>query len=146
MYAGQQDWEGHYKRVESMIDEFAAKTGKVGNSVQSLLDALKLRDQINIQLEKVAGFASLRRDEDMRISSNQALFQRAQTLGVKWGESSSWFQPELLKVPEDKLHDWLKEPDPKLYQHYFDDLLRSKTHILSSREEELLAMSSKATD
>src|SRR5207248_10056076 len=95
--------------------------------------------------EKVAGFTSLRRDEDMRVAANQGLFQRAQTLGVKSAESSSWFQPELLTIPEDKLRDWLKQPDLRIYQHYFDDLLRSKAHILSAREEELLAMSSKAT-
>ena len=34
----------------------------------------------------------------------------------------------------------------KVYQHYFDDLLRTKAHILSAREEELLAMSGKATE
>src|SRR5690348_5296270 len=146
MYASVPDWEADYKKVDAMIGQFAAKAGKVGDSAQSLLDALKLRDQINIQLEKVAGFTSLRRDEDMRVSANQAMFQRATTLGVKWGESSSWFQPELLKIPEDKLRDWLKEPQLKIYQHFFDDLLRTKPHILSSREEELLAMSSKATD
>src|SRR5437764_13138297 len=120
-----------------MIDQFASEKGKVGDSAESLLHALKLRDDINVQLEKVAGFASLRRDEDMRVSANQALFQRAQTLGVKWGESSSWFQPELLKIPEDKLRDWLKQPELQVYEHFFDDLLRSKAHILSAREEEL---------
>jgi oligoendopeptidase F len=146
MYGGEQDWQAHYKKLEGMIGEFAAKRGKVGDSAKSLLDALTLHDQINIQLEKVAGFTSLRRDEDMRVSANQALFQRAQTLSVKWGESSSWFQPELLKIPEDKLRDWLKQPELKVYQHFFDDLLRTKAHILSPREEELLAMSSKATD
>src|SRR6266403_97805 len=145
MYASQDDWEAHYKKIESMIKDFAAKAGKVGESASSLLSALKLQDEINIQLEKVAGFTSLRRDEDMRMAANQGLFQRAQTLGVKWAESSSWFQPELLTIPEDKLRDWLKQPDLRIYQHYFDDLLRSKAHILSAREEELLAMSSKAT-
>jgi oligoendopeptidase F len=139
------NWEAHYKKVESMIKDFAAKAGKVGESASSLLSALKLQDEINIQLEKVAGFTSLRRDEDMRVAANQALFQRAQTLGVKWAESASWFQPELLTIPEDKLRDWLKQPDLRIYQHYFDDLLRSKAHILSAREEELLAMSIKAT-
>ena len=146
MYSSQEQWAAHYKKVEAMIGEFAAKTGKVGDSPKSLLEALKLRDQINIQLEKVAGFSALRRDEDMRVSANQGLFQRAQTLGMKWGEDSSWFQPELLKVPEETLRDWLKQPELKVYQHYFDDLLRSKAHILSAREEELLAMSSKAAD
>ena len=146
MYASAQDWEAHYKKVEAMVSEFAAKTGKVDDSPEALLSALTLRDQINVQLEKVDGFASLRRDEDMRVAANQALYQRAQTLAVKWGESSSWFQPELLKIPEEKLRGWLKLPEFQVYQHYFDDLLRSKPHILSSREEELLAMSSKATD
>src|SRR5262249_43919348 len=146
MFASDQDWEADYKKVDSMISEFATKKGEVGDSARSLLDALKQRDQINIQLEKVAAYASLRRDEDMRVTANQALFQRAETLGVKWGESSSWFQPELLKLPEDKLRGWLNQPELKVYQHYFDDLLRTKEHILSAREEELLAMSSKATD
>src|SRR5262245_28366697 len=91
MYTSQEDWEAHYKKVDSMINEFAAKAGKVGDSAQSLLEALKLRDQINIQLEKVAGYVSLRRDEDMRVPANQAFYQRAETLAVKWGESSSWF-------------------------------------------------------
>src|SRR5258708_4279058 len=49
MYAGQEEWDAHYKKVESMIGEFAAKTGKIGDSSASLLEALKLRDQINIQ-------------------------------------------------------------------------------------------------
>jgi len=146
MYASQDDWEAHYKKLEAMIKDFAAKQGKVGESASSLLSALKLRDEVNVQLEKVFGYASLRRDEDMRVTANQALFQRAQTLGVNWGESSSWFQPELLAIPEEKLREWLKQPDLRIYQHFFDDLLRTKAHILSAREEELLAMSSKATD
>src|SRR6266513_2810209 len=46
MYASQEDWEAHYKKVESMIKDFAAKAGKVGKSANSLLSALKLRDEI----------------------------------------------------------------------------------------------------
>src|SRR6476646_1532897 len=64
MYSSQQDWETHYKKLEGMIDEFAGKKGKVGESDASLMDALKLRDQINVQLEKIAGYTSLKRDED----------------------------------------------------------------------------------
>jgi oligoendopeptidase F len=146
MYATTDEWEAHYKQVEAMVGEFAAKKGKVGESAESLLAALKLRDQVNIQLEKVAGYSSMKRDEDMRVAASQALYQRATSLGVKWDESSSWFQPELLRIPEAKLREWLQQADLKVYQHFFDDLLRSKAHILSAREEELLAMSGKATE
>src|ERR1043166_4960060 len=64
MYSSQEQWAAHYKKVEAMIGEFAAKTGKVGDSPKSLLEALKLRDQINIQLEKVAGFSAPRRGHE----------------------------------------------------------------------------------
>lgn len=146
MYASNEQWDAHYQKVEAMVSEFAAKKGTAGKSPESLLELLKLRDQVNVQLEKLYAYAAMRRDEDMRQPGPQGLFQRAQTLAVKWDESASWFQPELLKVPEPQLRDWLQKPGLKIYSHYIDDLLRSKEHILSAREEELLAMSGKATD
>lgn len=146
MYPSPADWEAHYKKIEGMVDEFAAMKGKAGQSSESLLKALKLRDQVNVQLEKLYAFAAMRRDEDMRVPASQALQQRAQTLAVKWDEAGSWFAPELLALPEDQLRGWVKEGDLKVYAHYMDDLLRSKPHVLSAREEELLAMAGKATE
>jgi oligoendopeptidase F len=146
MYNSTQQWDADYKRIDGMIADFASRQGKLGQSSEPLLEALKLRDQINIQLEKLAAYASMRRDEDMRQTDAQALFQRAQTLAVKWDEAGSWFQPELLRIPEVQLRSWLKQPELRIYEHYFEDLLRSKSHILSPREEELLAMAGKATE
>ncbi len=146
MYASEGAWDEHYAKVEKMVAEFAAHKGTTGKSAAALLEVMELRDAINIQLEKLAAYASMRRDEDMRQSGPQALYQRAQTLGMKYGEAASWLQPELLRIPEGDLKTWLKEPKLKVYTHYFEDLLRSKAHILSAREEELLAMSGKATE
>jgi len=146
MYATAEKWEEQYQRITSLVAEFAAKKGTVGQSAENLLAALQLRDQISIQIEKLYAYATMKRDEDMRISTAQGLYQRAQTVAVAWDEASSWFQPELLRIPEDRLRGWLEGADLKVYQHYFDDLLRTKAHILSAREEELLAMSGKATE
>lgn len=146
MYASLENWEGHYQELETKVAEFGKKKGALGESAKTLLDALQLRDQINIQLEKLSAYAAMRRDEDMRQPGSQALFQRAQTLSVKWDETSSWFQPEWLRIPEPRLREFQQQPDLKVYAHYFDDLWRSKAHILSAREEELLAMAGKAME
>ena len=146
MYASPERWEEHYQQVASLVAEFAAKKGKTSESARSLLAAMQLRDQISVQLEKLHAYAMMKRDEDMRVPASQAIYQRAQTLAVKWNEASAWFQPELLRIPEDQLRGWLQEADLKVYQHYFDDLLRTRAHILSAREEELLAMAGKATE
>jgi oligoendopeptidase F len=146
MYESQEAWDDHYKQLQSLVTEFAARKSRTGASAEALLETLKLRDQINIQLEKLQAYASMRRDEDMRLTESQARFQRAQTLSVAYDEAASWFQPELLQIPEDRLRTWLEQGDLKVYAHFFDDLLRSKAHILSPREEELLAMAGKATE
>jgi oligoendopeptidase F len=146
MYATPEAWAEHGRKIEALAAEFAAQKGAASTSAKSLLAALQLRDQINIQLEKLSAYAAMRRDEDMREPGPQALYQRAQTLAVKWEESSAWFQPELLRIPEAQLRDWLQQPELKVYAHFFDDLLRSKAHILPAREEELLAMAGKALD
>jgi oligoendopeptidase F len=146
MYAAPQEWDAHYAKLEGMIKDFAGLRGEVTKSPESLLAAMKLRDQVNVQLEKLYAYALMRKDEDMRISASQALAQRAQTLEVKWNEAASWFAPELLKMPEDRLRQWLKQPNLSVYNHFFDDLLRSREHILSAREEELLAMAGKAVE
>jgi len=146
MYATPKDWDADYAAIEGMIGDFTARKGAVGQSAGSLGAALALRDKINVQLEKLSAYASMRRDEDMRQPDTQALFKRSQTISVKWDEASSWFQPELLRIPEETLRGWLQEPALKVYGHFFDDLLRSKAHILSAREEEILAMAGKATE
>ena len=146
MYASAEAWTRHYQEIEAMVGEFAALRGKCGESAATLLRALQLHDQLGVQLEKLVAYATMRHHEDMREPALQASLQRAQTLAVKAGEASAWFQPEVLQIPEDKLKAWLRQDDLKLYAHFFDDLLRSKAHILSPREEELLAMSAQSTE
>ena len=146
MYANEAAWDKHYQQVGELVGQFAQRKGMVGKSAADLLAALQQRDQINIQLEKLSAYASMRKDEDMRQPAQQALAQRSQTLEVKYAEASAWFQPELLQIPEPRLREWLQQDGLKVYAHYFDDLLRSRKHVLSPREEELLAMSGKATD
>lgn len=145
MYASESEWQSHNAKVEAMIKQFSSRKGTV-KSASALLDTLKARDQIGIQLEKLGAYAQMRLDEDMRVSESQARSQRASTLAVQWGEAVSWLTPELLALPEATLRDWIQQGDLKVYQHYIDDIVRVKAHVLTAREEELLAMAGKATE
>ncbi|HOX04082.1 MAG TPA: oligoendopeptidase F [Candidatus Paceibacterota bacterium] len=146
MYADADAWGAHYRQLEALVSAWAGRKGSAGQSAASLLETLRLRDQLNIQIEKLSAFAMMRRDEDMRQAAPQALYQRAQTLAVQFEESSAWFQPELLAIPEERIRSWLREPGLEIYSHYFDDLWRTRKHVLTPREEELLAMAGKATE
>jgi oligoendopeptidase F len=146
MYESAEAWDQHHDQVQSLIRELESRKGTLGTNADSLAAALELHDQVNVQLEKLQAYAAMRHHEDMRSPGPQARQQRAETLAVACGEATAWFQPELLQIPERRLKEWLGEERLQVYEHYFDDLLRSKAHILSAREEELLAMSGKATE
>lgn len=144
MYASQEAWDEHYQQIEELVGQLAALKGTASDGPEQLLKILQLKDQLNSQLDKLYAFASHQFDEDMRQAGNQAVRDRARTLVAKYSEASSWLDPELTQLPKDKLNVWLQRDDLRLYQHYFDNLLRLQKHILSSGEEELLAMASKA--
>jgi oligoendopeptidase F len=65
MYARPEQWEDDNKKIEAMVADFESRKGTTGESPQKLLETLRLRDRINIQLEKLSAYASMRRDEDM---------------------------------------------------------------------------------
>ena len=45
-----------------------------------------------------------------------------------------------MEISEEQYADFLEaQPKLQVYQHYFDKLLQGKDHVLSQREEELLA-------
>ena len=145
MYGSEKEWNEHYRQIEQLIDQFSQFKGTAGDSPEALLKILELQDQIDIQLDKIYAYASHQFDQDMRQSSAQALRDRAATLAVRYGEAKAWLAPELTSLPDATLERWLQGEDLRPYAHYFDDLVRRRAHILSPREEGLLASASKAT-
>lgn len=143
-YADTAAWEADFAKVDGSMGQLAARKGMLGKSPENLLAILKLRDALGVRLERVYAYAMLVRDQDTRDPGPQALYDRASSLGVKYREAISWFDPELLALPEETLRNWCRD-DPKLavYEHFFDNVLRQRRHVLSAREEELLAMGGK---
>jgi oligoendopeptidase F len=145
-YDSMETWTRHAAELAERVKAFASLKGTIGKGPDALLSALELRSRLHVEIEKLHAYATMRHHEDMRLTEPQSLEQRARTLSVEYTEAGSWFNPELLEIPEEILRAWLESDDLKVYEHFIDDLLRSRAHILSPREEELLAMSSKATE
>jgi len=134
-------WEAEYAALEKGSKEMASYKGTLKNGADQLLKVLKAKDDIESRIDKVNVFASLTADQDTRDGAAQALKARAQTLAVNYSQAMSWFQPELTSLPFEQIDSWMREKkDLALYRQYFDNLFRQKKHILSPREEELLAM------
>jgi oligoendopeptidase F len=134
-------WQKEYAALEKKIGDLAAFKGTLSEGPEQLAKALELRDEIEPRISRVFVYASLLADQDTRVSENQALETKARSLVVNYSQATSWFEPELIALTHDRIEDWMQqEPKLRLYDQAFDNLFRQQKHILSPREEELLAM------
>ena len=135
------EWKTEFAAVEKKVEELGGYKGTLTQGPEQLLKVLKARDDTKAKLDRVYVYASLLSDQDTRVGDNQALKSRARSLWIKYGQLTSWMEPELTAIPFEQLESWMKELSGlALYRQAFDNLFRQKKYILSAREEELLAM------
>ena len=140
MYGSQDAWEKDFSEAEQMAGEFGSFSGKLGESADTLLKALKSRDALWLKAEKVYVYAQMKSDEDNTASLYQELSRRAQGLFAKLSAATSFFVPELMELPEDTLYRYLEEnPDLGVYDYLIRNLIRQKQHVLPKEQEHILA-------
>ena len=134
-------WEEDYNNVKKLINEIKEYQGKLVMSGKDLTDCLLKNDELMSICDKVFVYSKMKRDEDNNNSMYQSLADRAMTLVTEAHAASSYIVPEIISIPEEKLKEFIRMNNSlKVYNQFFDELLRQKKHILSEKEEKILAM------
>jgi len=141
IFSSEAQFETAFKNVETLTGTLAGLKGTLGKSAASLLTALKTRDELQSEFDKVLVFAGMTYHEDMSLAAAQGRNDRAEALGTRVSQAASWIMPEIQSIPDATIEEWVtKNADLKLYAHFLADIERMRAHTLSAREEELLAM------
>ncbi len=141
MYPTPAAWEADFNTLKSNLSRFDQYKGHLGDSPSTLLACLQLSDSLNQIGDNLYVYAYLKLDEDNRSSESQELTGRISGLGADVAQATSFMQPELVSIGKDRIMSMLKtSPELSVYEHYFDDLFRTQQHILSEKEENILAL------
>lgn len=128
--------------VEERIQEYEAYRGKLGNSAEYLKNYLTYDESVDETLSLLSAYAMQKRDQDTSVSENQALVSRVRSLAVKAMAASSFADPEILSIPDEKMAGFLASPELAHYKKQLERLLEKKAHMLSEKEEAILAAAS----
>lgn len=140
-------WEQDFKRVKEMAEQIKGFQGKLAENAQKLLECFKKSDELLSLNDKVFVYARMKRDEDNANATYQALTERASSLATEVYSAISFIVPEMLSIPEDTLLSYVNSNNElSVYLFMIKENLRQKEHILSEREEQILAMSSEISD
>ncbi|WP_428815876.1 oligoendopeptidase F [Lactococcus lactis] len=141
IYKTDKEWEAELTRIKSelsLVEE--TDPGHLLDSAESLLIITEKMLSISQQVEKLYVYASMKNDQDTREAKYQEYQSKATALYVKFGEVYAFYEPEFLKISKEVYNKWLGELKKlKNYDHMFERLFAKKAHILSQKEEKLLA-------
>ena len=138
-----QQWESEFQEVKQLIPSMSSYQGKLGESADSLFQALKAQDQLLERIGKLYTYAHMRYDQDTTNSFYQGLDDRIKNLYTQAASTLAYIVPEILSIDEEKVKKFLNEKEElKLYEHSLDELNLQRPHVLSAEQEALLAEAS----
>ncbi len=133
-------WTRGYKKLEGMIGEFEKFRGKLGRSAKTLRACCDFEVQFERLGERLGVYAFLKSSEDVANSAYQGMVAQYTYLATQAGEAASFIAPEVQAIPRKKMAAFLKGPALAPYRFQLEKLLRYRPHILSAKEERVLAM------
>ena len=146
MYPDESQWDKDVADCVKAAEEFKRFEGRITESSDTLYEALAEKDAIWQKLEHAYVYAAMKKDEDNRVTKYQTMDDKCGSALAKASAAMSFFAPELLAAPEEKILSFIDE-NPKLKQYEFvlKDALREKKHVLTAAEENILAQMSEVT-
>ncbi len=133
-----EQWEDEFKALSLETDRISQFEGKLVDE-KSVLDCLCLEDEQSQRIERLYVYATMRHDEDGAVEKYNSMRGRIEMLAVKFSTASSFVVPELLSLPDEMLLRVADSEKGKPFSYSLKELIRSKSHVLSQKEEKLLA-------
>lgn len=129
--------ESYFAEVRAGLSEITAFKNKLtpANAIECLL----VMSKVSYKLTKVYVFLHLKGDENKSDTHYQELGARVSMLASEFGEATSFISPSLAAF---KKEDLIAMRDSEKYSYFsmlIDGILRNKKHLLSQKEEALLA-------
>ncbi len=143
IYPSLELWEKDFAFIKENAD-FSRFKGKLGKK-DGFLSCMKEKERVLRVLDKVSVYAYMNYDKDTRNSFYDSLNQRVSMLATTLSESLSFIVPELTKLKLKTLEEYILDKDLVEYNYFLKSLIKQKKHVLSSKEEKLLALLGQTT-
>jgi len=139
-----QAWDDAFVSLESLIAAFAARRGSLASGPDTMLGAFQAMDELGQLAYSVWYYPSLAHDEDQRDNEIGARRQRVQILMARWQQATSWFNPELLALPLERVREWMAgSAELAVYRFAIENLYRLQEHVLDDKGEQLMSLVSR---
>src|SRR5438876_1141691 len=144
LFAEVSKWQEDFGWVERTYRRIAQWKGKIGQSAETLAEVLEFEKELDLKIERLYRFASRQLAEDSSNNEHLARIGQLQNLLTKIGEAVSYVVPEIQAIDEPRWAEFLRDAALAPWRIKLHKIRRMRPHVLSEREERLLALGATA--
>jgi oligoendopeptidase F len=150
LYPNLEAWEKAFKsfipslQQKPLWPEFAAAQGTLKQGPQKLKEILETIMDIDRELSKLYTYAHLKHDENIDDPDFKKAYEQIMFVAHAFAQEISWFQPEIISLPEDTQAHYLASPVLADLHFHLEKIMRIKKHTLSHESEKLIALAGQA--
>ncbi len=139
------EFDSLISECECLLNKLIKYKGKITKSSKSLLEFLKLNDELNRKYEKLYVYSYLNYYSDLTNSKFKDLTLKVNNLGEKISVGLSFVQPELMECEYDTIKSYISENEAlEEYSFALEKTYRYKSHTLGKSEENIISMATNA--
>jgi len=146
LFSSVEKWLEDFAWIQQTYPKITEWNGHLGESAVTLAACLEFEKLLDQKIERVAHYASLQLAEDSANPEYLARMGQLQNLLTKISEAASFLGPEIQAIPDEKFVRFLEDSALTAWKTALKKIRRMKPHVLSEREERLLALGSSALD
>lgn len=141
VFETREDWDAACDEVVELLPEVQQYQGRLAEGASVLADYLEIADQVVRIIGKVFVYASMSSAVDSNDQQATAMSGKARGLFGRVMAATAFSDPELLEIGKEKLSKMIQD-DPRLpiFEHYIDNLFRTKAYVRSAEVEEIMGM------
>lgn len=139
IYSSDEAWNKEFNSLSTQLN-FDKYRGKLGDK-ENFLACMKEQERVGRVLEKLSVYAMMKHDENTKNALYDSFSSKVTSLGAKMGANTAYVVPELTSLSEDKLKEYIDDPELSDYDYFLKCVLKEKAHVLSENEERILAES-----
>ncbi|MEP7077384.1 MAG: oligoendopeptidase F [Chthoniobacterales bacterium] len=146
LFADTGKWEEDVAWIERNYPRITEWKGRLAESADTLAEVLEFEKELDLKVERVSHFASLQLAQDSAHPDYLARMGKLQNLLTQISEAAAFLAPEIQAIPETLFAQFLHDPALASWGITLKKIRRLKAHVLSEREERLLALGSASLD
>ena len=144
LFADDRAWDVGLEQFGEQAKKIDSFKGSLGDSAARLRECFDFMNEVELLDERLGYYAMLRYSEDAGSGTNQERYGKYMAAATKAQAAASYQTPEIQSIPDDVMDGFLKSAELQPFLIPLKKILRFKPHVLSEKEERLLALQMEA--